>query len=255
MKKEANFTPAAGQAISLIDAWVTDQDGWSIFDAIDDQHKVYLCDGGATDFYLYVDDDQSGYSELKLWEGWNNESHEGSGNNTTTMYLIKKAGYYRCVGNKTYISVYHASATTNNWGFYAGYCIPLFDTDTKCICINADSSSNPSYTTFLFNNNTSGYFLFPFTGGLPTQSFLYMPNLADKMSIAINNQGLCLFKVYAGEALSNNKNRCTLQEIFGCGSSYPAGFAVNDLAYIGETSFVLKKGHSSSPSYYFIKNG
>jgi hypothetical protein len=43
MKKEANFTPAAGQAISLIDAWVTVQDGWSIFDAIDDQHKVYLC--------------------------------------------------------------------------------------------------------------------------------------------------------------------------------------------------------------------
>ena len=83
MKKEANFTPAAGQAISLIDAWVTDQDGWSIFDAIDDQHKVYLCDGGATDFYLYVDDDQSGYSELKVWEGWNSGDHTGTGNNTT----------------------------------------------------------------------------------------------------------------------------------------------------------------------------
>ena len=255
MKKEANFTPAAGQAISLIDAWVTDQDGWSIFDAIDDQHKVYLCDGGATDFYLYVDDDQNNYSKLYLWEGWNNESHEGSGNNTTTMYLIKGAGSYRCVGNSTYISVYHGDSTSNNWGFYAGYFIPLIETDTKCIGITGDSSLSPGNTLFLYNAYANGYFLFPFAGGLPTQIYTYMPNFGSYMSIAINNQGLCLLKVYAGENLVNKKNRCTYQDIFGCGSTLPTGFAVNDLAYIGGTAFVIKKSNAASPSYYFIKNG
>lgn len=254
MKKEANFTPAAGQAISLIDAWVTDQNGWSIFDAIDDQHKVYLCDGGATDFYLYVDDDQSGYSELKLWEGWNSETHEGTGNNTSVMYLVKKAGLYRCVGNSTYISVYHAASTSSNWLFYAGYLNPLIDTDTKCITIQGDVSTNPSNSIALAHNITNGYFLFPFAGGLPVKSHLWHPSMTPYLSNTINNQGLCLFKIYVGEEPSNKKSRGTLQDFYGLANYVPLGFAVNDVAYIGETPFVLKYCYYSSSSYYFVKN-
>ena len=255
MKKEANFTPAAGQAISLIDAWVTDQDGWSIFDAIDDQHKVYLCDGGATDFYLYVDDVQNNYSKLYLWEGWNNETHEGTGNNTSVMFLVKKAGIYRCIGNSTYISIYHAPSTTYNWGFYAGYLTPIIATDTKCIILVADVSDNPSNTIFMRHDYSNGYFLFPFSGGLPVQSHLFHASITPNFSNTINNQGLCLFRIYAGEVPSNKKSRGTFQDIFGCGTYRPSGFEVNDTAYIGETAFVLKLAYVSGiSSYYFIKN-
>jgi len=92
---EGTMTTAAGELLAILDAKLPLNSYWSIYDAAAGTNaKVYrnYKPGENSNFYVYVGDNQTGYSSIQLWEGWNSGSHTGTGNSTTLAYIKKDAG-------------------------------------------------------------------------------------------------------------------------------------------------------------------
>ena len=252
MKKEATFTVSIGEVANLIDAWVTNQAGWEIYDEYGTEKHVYKCTGGNTPFYLYVDDDTAGYAEVKLWENWDNVSHTGSGNSTTTQYIVKYPATWRVVGDTDHIIVYCADTINYARGMYAGYTTPILADDTKAILIlaaNTSSSTNGWVTTHSFEY---GQWLFKYGGGTAQNAYFYHPFINDDQAIAINGEGIVLFKPYVGESPQNKRARGIQKSIFGDGTALITGFSVGDTIYLDEMPYVARQCYNC---YAWIKNG
>lgn len=252
MKKEASFTAAVGEVIDLLDLWITAQAGWSEYDSYGTEKKVYLCDGGSVPFYLYVDDDTAGYSEVKLYEKWDKGAHTGSGNSTATQYIVKNAATWRVVGDVDHLIIYCADTVDYARGMYAGYTTPIISGDTKSIFIIASNSSSGTHGFITVTNYSYGFFLFKYGGGVSQGGFVYHPGLDNDQAIAINGEGIVLFPPYVGENSQNKRARGTQKSIYGDGSNLVTGFSVGDTIYLDEMPFVARRVYDG---YCWVKNG
>jgi len=252
MKKEATFTVSPGEVIDLIEAWVAEQANWEEYDTYGTEKAVFKCTGGNTNFYLYVDDDTAGYAEVKLWEEWNNVTHAGSGNSTTTQYIVKYAANWRIVGDTDHLILYMTDGTNYARGMYCGYTTPVLPSDTKAILLVA-AYSNSSTTGYVSPYNYAyGYWLFGYPAGAEQKTFFYHPTVPNDMAIATGGENVVLFHPYVGIQPQANRARGIQKSVFGDGTSVIDGFTVNDTIYLNEMPYVCRAVYNG---YCWIKNG
>ena len=86
-----------GVLISVLDSCFSGHANWSVYDsAAGTNCKVYRCYVASSeiDFYLYVDNNYSGYAVIEMWDGWDSVTHTGIGYRlyymgATTTYLLR----------------------------------------------------------------------------------------------------------------------------------------------------------------------
>ena len=116
-----SIASAAGSMISVLDTELVKNSNWSIYDASAGTNaKTYECKNEDNDvlFYLNVQDNQSDYSIVQMWEGWNATSHAGTGARTGTVYWRHDVGsYYILLHNYDFIYIHYTTSTTYrvNW--------------------------------------------------------------------------------------------------------------------------------------------
>ena len=99
---ESTMTQTAGALITVLDTYLVANGKWSIHDAAaGTNHKVYKQEDATNNsiFYLSVDDNYTTYAIVNMWEGWNDTTHVGTGNDVasvmtyTTLYWRKGTSY------------------------------------------------------------------------------------------------------------------------------------------------------------------
>jgi len=117
-------TAAAGATITVLDTELVKNSNWSIYDAsVGTNWKTYKCGTAGSVFYLSVDDNQSDYSIVRMWEDWDAVNHVGVGINTADGLMWRKLAsttYYINLNDTRLI--YRPKGTTDGtrYGYYAG---------------------------------------------------------------------------------------------------------------------------------------
>ena len=143
---------AAGTGLSTIwDAFVVANAHWSVHDASAGTNaKVYKCEDADENvlFYVYVKDNQSGYWEVELWEGWDAGAHAGigvgiaasSGSNYFRARRPNGGGFYLSVLDHRIIYI-----DATNWqGQYIG-APRRWDRSKNIVVINSPSTGTTYY--------------------------------------------------------------------------------------------------------------
>jgi len=90
----------AGAFITMLDSLlVTPHSEWTAYDTFGTNQKVYRCLDASNDplidYYVYVQDNQTGYARIEIWQGWDTSTHAGVGYSIT---YGGGASYYPYVG-------------------------------------------------------------------------------------------------------------------------------------------------------------
>lgn len=146
---EGTMGAGAGELISILDTYLVANAYWSIYDgSAGTNAKVYRNEDAAraSDFYLEVDDNYSGYAIMTLWEGWDAVAHAGTGASVggSTSYTFRKsAGAYGLAVHDLDFSFVNREM---GWHGYCGQ-VKRFD-ETKnmplLICYSYNSTYNPT---------------------------------------------------------------------------------------------------------------
>ena len=162
---ESTMSTAAGGLITVLDTYLVANDKWSIHDAAaGTNHKVYKQEDATNNsvFYLSVDDNYSGYAIVNLWEGWNDTTHVGTGNDAasalayTTLYWKKSASFALSVNDLFMVYV-----DKTGYSYYVGQ-IEREDATKNMPLINGQFSSsgasleNPSAKLNIASSNGAG---------------------------------------------------------------------------------------------------
>jgi len=163
---EGNLTNASGAIISILDTYLVANSYWSVHDASAGTNaKVYRNNkaGENSDFYVYVGDDQTNYTQFVLWEGWDAGTHTGSGNSVTGYLKKSTGGWGISVLDLRFIFV----NKQDGYAIYIGQ-TRRFDTTKDMPIMIANADSTPSYNPL---------------GGSPIQVDIRMRTLRDKEGV------------------------------------------------------------------------
>jgi len=141
-------TAAGGRIAAIWDGVVVNNTYWSVYDAsAGTNQKVYRCydSGENVDFYVNVLDNQTYYSTLELWEGWDTSTHVGTGDSLTILPTNSFRSY---VGESAYV-IYndHRVIIASYYGIQACYIGELkrFDTSLCMPILIAKSSASSNW--------------------------------------------------------------------------------------------------------------
>lgn len=161
---------AAGTGLSTIwDAFVDGAGKWSVYDAAAGTNaKVYRCHDADEniDFYVYVKDNNSGYWEIELWEGWDAGGHAGigigiaasSGANVFRGRRPNGGGFYLSVLDHRIIYI-----DATNWQAQYIGCPRRYDRSKNIVLITSGSSGTTYYNCLTYlgdSTTTASRFLF-----------------------------------------------------------------------------------------------
>jgi hypothetical protein len=170
---------AAGSWITLFDAYLPLNANWSIFDgSAGTNEKTYQCLDYAenVEFYVNIQDNQTSYCLVELWEGWDVSTHAGVGQSVAVYSLTYTCRFYRPVGGwGLAVHDHHFRIWNyNRCGYYCG-APRRYDESLNLVMIVADStttSNQTNQTANVNNGNMGGWrFLFDSSGGTSLGNF------------------------------------------------------------------------------------
>ena len=142
---------AAGSLLTVFDAILPLHANWSIHDAAAGTNaKVYKCDGDVL-FYVWIGDNQTNYSYIRVWAAWDAGTHTGSGSQTSNILLTKSRAAYNIYVNGNRFIYINLSSTFCH-GHYCGL-IKRIDTSKKLVLVYGAASTS-YYQTY---NWLAGY--------------------------------------------------------------------------------------------------
>jgi hypothetical protein len=169
---------AAGTGLSTIwDALVDGVGKWSVYDASAGTNaKVYRCHDADEniDFYVYVKDNNSGYWEIELWEGWDAVGHAGIGIGIAASLGTITFRARRPNGGGWYLSVLdhriiYIDAT--NWQAQYIGAPRRYDRSKNIVLITGGSAGTTYYNNLAYiptgSNSVGQRFLFDENGNSP----------------------------------------------------------------------------------------
>lgn len=151
---KGTYTDAAGCLITILDAVLVNNSFWSIHDsAAGTNAKVYKCTGDGKTWYLHVNDNQSAYAILALWEFWDAGTHTGSGTTYGSVYWRHTGGaYFIVLRDNNFI---WSTFTTVVHLYYVGQPI-LFDTSQSSpVLIGHDAATQTNDPIGMLGTYTS----------------------------------------------------------------------------------------------------
>lgn len=243
------MTSAVGNFFLLMDDWIASGTGWSLYDDLSATSKVYLCDGGATPFYLRMDDNTNYASEFKLSTGWSLATHAYTGYQGTNISWYRAAIEARIVGDETAIHMDYSNLPGRP-SIYIGYVNPVDAFDTKAILITGYAYSNTAGSAFnkAYANN---YWLYGKVGG--NGNILYVSNHTLSQhsyngpvgKLYLENMRLC-------EGDTAKRLRAYPKFIYAMSPVLPVGFAAKDTIRVDGVTYQICSD-SSNVNFYLAQ--
>lgn len=166
---------AAGDMITVLDAELVVNSHWSIHDASAGTNaKTYKCQDSDYDvlFYVHVDNNQTSYAKVRVWEDWNATSHAGSGKNTAVLSLRHDKGTYGiAVRNHNFVWI-NSGGTNDKSGYYVGELVPAIQGDHHVVVfghVTTNTSGSP-LTTHPGTGGTCQWLVWADKGGTYSQN-------------------------------------------------------------------------------------
>jgi len=236
----------SGILLSIFDNILTQNQNWSIYDnAAGTNKKVYRnnCPAKNSLFYLEVDNNYSGYALVRLWEGWNAETHVGVGASTTQGRINFSAqGYGIALNDTRFIFCLKASGLA----FYFGQLKRFVSLNMPALVALDVSYSgiiyNPLGALAIYTNYLIFRFLFGSAGNNNVTFDLYNRGYNDTLCLKIPN-GMVLLEESPIREIAVNKLIGRYDGAIVAGWN-TAEFANLDIVWEGDIGWLALKASS-----------
>jgi hypothetical protein len=169
-------TNAAGSLVGLLDVQLVKNSNWEIYDIPGTNERVYACTKAGAEVFLWVQDNQANYSQVSIWEDWDEVGHVGVGlYSTTTIYWRKTTNTYWVILHDEYF-IYVCFGSGLNYGQFCGnidrYC-PEYNTPLL-LGVRSSTATNINPMGQLYHSVAGAAFVY-----LDFQQYRYLAATAE----------------------------------------------------------------------------